>query len=329
MFSPWRKAAFQEKTVLLFGCMWTFCLFGLLYVPHIHAAQKSRYVLLHEGQAVLDTATELVWRRCQEGKQWDGVFCKGIGKEMDWDEAQRISNKEWRVPTIEELKSLSQPPSADSGWIWIDPIYFPDTDPDTFWSSTPNDSYPEAAWDFNFRKGIAFFGANRTYRSYVRLVRKMSWRDALMRFTKFGSTSSPTPRSVNRYVLTADEQAVNDRRTGLLWRRCQEGKRFINGSCEGGPLHTTWYDAAKLGSDGWRLPSKGELKSLIELNASGDTTINQTAFPGTEPNEFWTQTPSDTNTSATWVVDFGNGYDSGNFVRFMRAHVRLARPTQQ
>lgn len=283
----------------------------------------SRYVLIDNGAAVFDKSTNLIWRRCEEGKHFDGAFCKGIAREMSWDDAMRYATDGWRLPSISELKSLSMPANKDG--IWINADFFPDTDPETFWSSTPNDTIAKAAWDFNFRKGFDFEGANRTYRSHVRLVRTKGFLDFHLLALATKPLPAHSPQARTRYLLSGNDEVVIDRRTGLMWKRCQEGKRLQGGSCEGTATKFTWYLPKKESADGWRWPSKGELKSLIELNTSGLTTVNEKFFPNTEPYEFWSSTLSNTNPGAAWAVDFGNGYDSGNVVRFTLNFVRMVK----
>jgi hypothetical protein len=296
---------------------------GVSLTTHSQADAPSRYDLIDNGAAVLDKNTNLIWKRCEEGKHFEGAFCKGIATEMSWDDAMRYATKGWRLPSITELKSLSTPPNKDG--IWIDPDFFPDTDPDTFWSSTANDTSPEAAWDFNFRTGFAFHGANRTYKSHVRLVRTKGLLDLRLPALATKPSSAHSPQARTRYIVTGNDEVVIDQRTGLMWKRCQEGKRLKGGSCEGKATKFNSYFSTKVSADGWRWPSKGELKSLIELNTSGWTTINEKIFPNTEPSEFWSSTLSYTNSGAAWAVDFGNGYDSGNVVRYTENFIRMVK----
>jgi hypothetical protein len=294
-------------------CSWT---------ANVHANANKRYVLIEGSTAVYDGNTNLIWKRCQEGKYWAEGFCKGIGKELNWEEAMRAARNGWRLPTINELKTLSQPPNTEG--IWIDSQYFPDTDPGTYWSSTASEFSAEAAWDFNFRQGHPFGGANRTYKSHVRLVRTKSWRDFQLWLPKMQAAPKQETTRL-RYSVMGNDDIVLDRRTGLLWKRCQEGKHFADGSCAGNPMKVIWQVANQARSDGWRLPTKGELKSLIELGPANTTSINEKFFPNTEPWEFWTSSPSETNPGAVWAVDFGNGHDFGNVVRFHEHYVRLVK----
>lgn len=279
---------------------------------------KVRYIVVEKGAFVLDNLNNLLWKRCQEGKRWDGDFCKGSGKRFSWMEAYGAAGDGWRLPTISELKTLASP--GQTSGVWIDTDFFPDTDPDTFWSSTPSDIAPTAAWDYNFEKGFPFAGANRTYRSYVRLVR--SYKGSVD--TGSIATTPPSSRALERFTLSSDRESVLDHRMNLIWKRCQEGKRFEHDTCTGEAKKFAWDAAKKSAGSGWRLPTHEELKSLVD-NTQKSGAINQNLFPENETADFWSSTPSDTNPGAAWAVNFGSGYDSGNVVHWTPCFVRLVK----
>lgn len=77
--------------------------------------------------------------------------------------------KDWRMPTIDELKTLvKRTTSAPT----IDTTYFPNTPVFTFWSATTNIDFPEHAWYVDFTTGVADYASfNKSGAGKVRLVR--------------------------------------------------------------------------------------------------------------------------------------------------------------
>ena len=57
-----------------------------------------------------DAKTHLIWQRCCVGQQWVNGKVIGYPQLLSWDEVQKIlaqeSDKGWRLPTFEELKTL-------------------------------------------------------------------------------------------------------------------------------------------------------------------------------------------------------------------------------
>ncbi|GEM_PF-5016662 len=133
---------------------------------------NNRYQDLSDG-TVLDTQTNLQWMRCALGQTWNGQNCVGKADQFNWEEAKIAAQQtqyadkiNWRLPTIDELKTLiiveNKPmidqqafPNMPISWCWSDS-----------WD-TDNSSY---AWGVNFYSG----DLNNNYRtgnSHVRLVR--------------------------------------------------------------------------------------------------------------------------------------------------------------
>ena len=61
----------------------------------------------------------------------------------------------------------------------------------------------------------------------------------------------------------------------------------------------------------WRLPTIGELKTLVDKSWGNNPTINRTFFPGTVSSFYWSSTTrAYLYTSSAWGVNFDYGYDS-------------------
>ncbi|CAK0748445.1 hypothetical protein CCP3SC1AL1_150013 [Gammaproteobacteria bacterium] len=65
---------------------------------------RGRYLDNGDG-TVTDLVNKLRWKRCCEGQVWTGTTCKGEATKYQWEDLPKPSNG-WRVPTIEEAKTL-------------------------------------------------------------------------------------------------------------------------------------------------------------------------------------------------------------------------------
>jgi hypothetical protein len=78
-------------------------------------------------------------------------------------------------------------------------------------------------------------------------------------------------------------------------------------------LPCTWSEAIayctglNLDGSGWRLPTKDELVSIVDTTVTSGPEINQTAFPNTPYEIFWTSTPCAGSSGNAWFVGFGLG----------------------
>jgi hypothetical protein len=101
---------------------------------------------------------------------------------------------------------------------------------------------------------------------------------------------------------------VHDSVTGLIWQR------------EVSPGSRTWQEA-KDGCEAlqlggycdWRLPSRIELGSIVDY-AAYQPAINQTAFPDTPLDFFWTSSAFAGAKGHVWMVGFEEGVDADDDV---------------
>lgn len=99
---------------------------------------------------VTDTRTGLMWMRCALGQTWDGTTCVGEAKGYTWEEAMALhhgfaGHDDWRLPSIDELKSIIDKPGVVPA---CDITVFPDVPCRDyrsclpyFWSSSPYRSH--------------------------------------------------------------------------------------------------------------------------------------------------------------------------------------------
>lgn len=82
---------------------------------------------------------------------------------------------------------------------------------------------------------------------------------------------------------------------------------------------------AELG-DGWRLPTRQELESILDLSRH-DPAIDTDKFPDTKSAYYWTSSPCAWRASAVWVVGFSSG-GAFDLSRDRHACVRAVRSGQ-
>lgn len=141
-------------------------------------------------------------------------------------------------------------------------------------------------------------------------------------------------------------QVVVDKKSGLMWKRCGEGRSGTNcgtlspstfpGSyVKYGHSSFTFGQALSLASShnfagysDWRLPNLKELRSIVEERCA-EPAINASVFPVTGTDSvYWTNTSSVNATfGATWTVSFGDGSALTKFI-LHHNYVRLVRDTQ-
>ena len=129
-----------------------------------------------------------------------------------------------------------------------------------------------------------------------------------------------------RYVVDASGATAEDVHTQLVWQRTTAPAALSIDDARAYCASQAVSDA--LGGTGWRLPNVKELWTLVDFSATAAPTIDGTAFPGTPPSYFWTDTdyadgpPSGPITA--WAVDFSSG--QGATLAFADPHyVRCVR----
>ena len=139
----------------------------------------GKYLASTNGIAT-DTETRLMWCRFVLGQSWQNNAVQGEAKVYTWQDAldtARIFNQnggyagysDWRMPDINELKTLIDRQSATTGGHFIDSQVFL-KNPHWVWSSSAYAGYGGGAWFVNFSEGIAINESQNFHRA-VRLVR--------------------------------------------------------------------------------------------------------------------------------------------------------------
>ncbi|KOR29525.1 hypothetical protein TI04_08405 [Achromatium sp. WMS2] len=178
-----------------------FC-YGGFIMSKLDEDIRHGHYLIHPDGTVTDTRNGLMWKRCAEGQTWDGKTCVGNSNKMKWNDIMRTGwfsspkqkswpafagYKDWRMPTIEELRTLVYCSSGNQQ-TWndtnevnfrckgdyqkptIDQVAFPNTDSTWFWSASAFASDSSSAWSLGFSAGYGGWNY-RSDAGQVRLVR--------------------------------------------------------------------------------------------------------------------------------------------------------------
>ncbi|HVU52952.1 MAG TPA: DUF1566 domain-containing protein [Polyangia bacterium] len=109
------------------------------------------------------------------------------------------------------------------------------------------------------------------------------------------STGLPHPMA---YAANADD-TITDQVTGLTWEATVDGKAYMQGEA---------VDHCAAKGEGWRLPTRLELVSLVDYTiAAPGPTINA-IFKDTPPTTFWTASAYYGDQGDDWYVGFDVGY---------------------
>jgi len=253
---------------------------------------------------VRDNITGLIWEvKTDDGSIHDkddtysrydaqDVFIAGLNS------AKFGGQSDWRLPTVKELVSIVNRGCFNPS---INTAYFPNTQPQYHWSSTPDAMNPAYAWSVTFEDGTATdIYPDPDDFAYVRAVR------------------GGQCESFGNFIDNGDG-TVTHTGTGLMWQ-------------QRGPGAYTWQEALSncenlslAGYDDWRLPNIHELQSLVDYGSYNDA-IDTLYFPTGGYINLSSTTLA--NYSTPWVVFFANGGVYGDFFQVYGRTVKAVRGGQ-
>jgi hypothetical protein len=235
-------------------------------LPNPAGTPAQSYDTSTPGVAV-DRVTGLSWQRAI------------LPDNLDWQQAKLAcsclvlgGHDDWRLPSRIELVSLVDFTRQEPA---LDPVVFPDTPHEWFWSSSVvAGTDPPAAWY------VAFFDGDTHYAGLEVPYRVRCVRGAIATAPRF--TARP-------------DGTVADATTGLTWQKSITSGR-------------TWAEAKTTCAalPGWRLPDMKELQTIIDEHRS-DPAVDPALFPDTPDEGFWAATPLAGTTDAAWFVSFAAG----------------------
>lgn len=244
------------------------------------------------GRLVFDRLSGLIWPQDAGLMQWPST----------WDEAkERVAElnaegwngySDWRLPTRSELFTLISHalinPALPAGHL------FENVFPGYYWTSTSCSQFPRQAWYVHLGGGRVFRGMK--HGSYL------VWP---VRTGPKTEDSRKRP-SADQIRFKRREEAVLDRRTGLLWHA-----PVLHGN---GTM--TWQAALDqvkglnrqraFGYVNWRLPNIRELDSLIDSGSHSPAIFPDNPLE-TLGDGYWSSTTSVYNAAYSWVVYMQNG----------------------
>ncbi|MDD5434392.1 MAG: DUF1566 domain-containing protein [Nitrospira sp.] len=295
---------------------------------------------------VTDNLTGLVWTK--DGNAPGPVACSPAGTKT-WQAAldyvaclnanSYLGYTDWRLPNINELKSLLVHSGQYDTFAWLNANGFNNVQSAYYWSSTSSAYSTNYAWIIN-RWGSNMNNGTKSssYNYYVWPVRSgQSWLlgNATIAIPETGQTSCydssgnvitcagtgqdgdlqrgvawPNPRFTDN-----GDSTVTDNLTRLAWTK--DGNAPGPAACSPGNTKT-WQVAldyvaclnanSYLGYTDWRLPNINELQSIVHAGQSVTATwLNAQGFNNVLSNSYWSSTSDAANQDGAKVVDMWDG----------------------
>ncbi len=130
---------------------------------------------ISRGYYVIDLSQKLEWLTCPVGMVWDKKTCIGNPLKLKFDKIDTVISQanfqlegNWRLPKRGELEKIV---CKDCKKVKINSNIFPNTPPESFWTSEINSWQPRFMWTVNFFTGHTFGRFPGFIPNYVRLVR--------------------------------------------------------------------------------------------------------------------------------------------------------------
>ncbi|MBF0564505.1 MAG: DUF1566 domain-containing protein [Nitrospirae bacterium] len=293
-------------------------------------------------QTMTDNLTGLIWAK--DASTPSVGLCKGGA--MSWQDALGyvaclniaiyLGYNDWRLPNINEMKSLENIGQGGDSGTWLDTQGFTTVE-SSYWSSTTCSGIPSLAWVVGLTAGAsgAVGGAKTNGNSVwpVRAGQSGSFNNAAIWQT--GQTncwdSNGNPITCTGTGQDGDIRAgtvwpnprftdngdgtVTDNLTGLTWTK--DAGTPTAGSCTGG--YMPWQNAPNyvsclnkasyLGHTDWRLPNITELRSLADYSQSNPALPAGNPFTTAQTFYYWSSSTYASIPSEAWLAGMDGGYE--------------------
>lgn len=260
---------------------------------------EASYTDLGDG-TVRDNLTCLIWQKAVSATSYtvvDGrAYCRTLGAGF-------------RLATRIELTSIENVTATAAK---VDAAAFPGTPRAFFktgseWVLTTKQigagKGTDFGWAFNFSDGIASNARSSATADRVRCVKGGGDEDL---DAAPGAIAVAPP---NQYSSVGTGE-VKDNYTGLVWQTAFSAAQ-VSFTDAG-----TYCSSLGLNGHTWRLPSLGEVSTLVDESQVGPA-INRTTFPGTKSgsrsnNWYWAAHHAAGSTTAAWAINFDDGFTGKN-----------------
>jgi hypothetical protein len=207
---------------------------------------------------------------------------------------------DWRLPTVRELSTIVHYDNWDPS---INAVYFQNTIPRGYWTSTPYANDPGEVWSVYFGYGYGSYRLT-SYTLYARAVRG-------------GRSGLFDDAVVSGRMVDNGDGTVTDTKTGLMWQQGDPGQMTWTSAL-------TYCENLKLANhDDWRLPNINELRSLIDYLEYAPT-IDTAVFPGAMSSDYWSSTTGASTPDYAWGAFFEAG-DTNYVYKSKSLYVRAVR----
>jgi len=235
---------------------------------------------------------------------------------------------DWRLPNIKELAGIADYGAAAG----IYAKFFPNTMAGPYWSSTTYPSGTTDAYTVDYSAGVTVFYTPKTSSIYMRCVRGGFPHAAEKSVYSFnsgmncegvyrspdtstrpyhsgtnGDDSTYQPAVSSPSYTNNSDGTTTDNVTGLMWARGASIISYTWATALSSCTTTMNSGSGYANYTDWRLPNALELLSIADYGVASGPYINNTDFPGTMANYYWTST--------TYVPDpksaIGVGFSSG------------------